>query len=228
MTNLAAAANAIAEQLALGNSLTDVLHNYGHSTTIVADGTTDPGLIDQSLVDAYNAAINDVLNTSYLTAQDVFIQEHQEAINNLHQSIDTLVEATAVLATVVAVADMAESANTTQDQLQVQAALASTDMSISQADVDTYNNALGAVESYAQQAAAFLSAASNPNITAAVDNYAAANGVAVASYTAITYTQSIDQFVVEFGTQGYLEFNGAFTANMKDASDVWGQVGYGG
>lgn len=228
MADLAAAASQIEQQLNLATSLSNSIHGYGHSTSIVETGVTDPALIDQSMVDAYNSAIDTVLNTAYLTAQDVFIEQHNTAIDNLHTAMNDLVEATAVLATVSAVADMAATADTTQEQLQVQAALATTDMTISQADVDNYNSALGAVETYAQQAGAFLAAANNSNMTAAVDNFAAANNVAVASYTAISYTQSIDQFVIEFGTAAYMEFNGAFSDNMVSANDIWGQVGYGG
>lgn len=228
MTDLRAAAEAISAQLDLANNLAWAIDGSAHNGQIVSGGTVDPALIDQQMVDAYNNAIDTVLNTSYLTASDVFMSEHNTAINNMHAAINDLVNATAVLATVATVADMAANANTTQDQLQVQAALANTDMTISSADVANYNTALGAVESYAQQAGAFLAAANNSSITAAVDSYAAANNVAVASYTAISYTQSIDQFVIEFGTQAYMEFNGAFTGVTKSAEDIWGQVGYTG
>lgn len=226
MSDLATAADRINAQLQLANSLSGAIHSYGHSTTIVESGVTDPALISQQMVDSYNNAIDTVLTTSYLTASDIFAAEHNNAINNLHMAINDLVSATAVLATVATVADMAASADTTQEQLQVQAALSTTDMSISTADVENYNNALGAVESYAQQAAAFLSASGNANITGAVDNYAAANNVAVASYTAVSYAQNIDQLIIQFGNSAYLEFNGAFTANTKSVEDIWGQVGY--
>lgn len=226
MVDLAAAANQIKTQISLATSLSNTIHMYGHSTGIVETGTTDPALIDQQMLASYNNAIDAVLNASYLTAQDVFMEQHNVAIDGLHTAMDDLVAAATVLATVSTVADMAESADTTQEQMQVQAALATTDMTITQAEVDNFNSALGAVENYAQQAGAFLAAASNSNVTAAVDNYASANGVAVASYTAITYTQSIDKFVIEFGTAAYLEFNGAFASNMIGAEDIWGQVNY--
>lgn len=228
MTDLATAAQAVNAQLQLANSIAWAIDGSAHNGQIVSDGTVDPALISQQMVDAYNNAIDTVLNTSYLTAQDVLMQQHQTAISNLHTAINDLVSATSVLATVAIVADMAASANTTQEQLQVQAALTNTDMTITTADVTDYNNALGAVESYAQQAGAFLAAASNSNITSAVDNYAAANNVAVASYTAISYTQSIDKFVIEFGTAAYMEFNGAFSADTLSPTDIWGQVGYTG
>lgn len=228
MVNLAAAASQIETQLNLANSLSGVLSGYGNSTNIVETGVTDPALISQQMVVAYNSAIDAALSGSYMTSQDVFLEQHDIAVANMNTAIDDLVAATSVLATVAVVADMAAGADTTQEQLQVQQALATTDMTITQAEVDNFNSALGAVETYAQQAGAFLAAANNSNVTAAVDSFAAANNVAVASYTAITYTQSIDQFVIEFGTQAYMELNGTFASNMKSAEDIWGQVGYGG
>ena len=228
MQDLQAAAEVIESQLALANNLAWSIDMSAHNGQIVESGTIDAATIDQQMVTAYNNAINNVLNTSYLTAADILADEHQNAINNMHTAIDDLVAATAVLQTVSAVADMAESANTTQDQLQVQAALATTDMSIDQSDVDNYNTALSDVETYAQQAGAFLAASNNSDITATIDSYAASNNVAVASYTAVSYTQSIDTFIIEFGTDAYIQFTGTFTSNTKSAEEIYGSVGYSG
>jgi len=228
MTDLATTAQVINTQLSLATNLSWSIDGAAHTGQIVSDGTVDPALVTQTMVDDYNNAIDAVLNASYLTAKDVLMQEHNTAIDNMHMSINDLVSATAVLATVSTVADMAAAADTTQEQLQVQAALANTDMTITAAEVDNYNNALSAVESYAQQAGAFLAAANNTSLTSAVDSYAAANNVAVASYTAVSYTQNVDKFVIEFGTAAYMEFNGAFSADTLTTTDIWGNVGYVG
>ena len=228
MTDLANAAQAIDEQLALANSLAWQIDGAAHSGQIVSDGTIDVGLISDQMALDYNNAYQAVLDASYLTASDVLELEAQNAIVGMHTAIDDLVAATSVLATVSTVADMAASANTTQEQLQAQQALSVTDMTVDQADVDNFNNAAAAVQTYAQAAAAYTSAARNTNITSAIDSYASANNVAVASYTAVSYTQSIDQFVIEFGTQAYLEFNGAFAAQTKTTDEIWQNVGYTG
>jgi len=229
MSDLLAAAQAIEDQLSLANNLSGSLHGYGHSTYVVEDGVTDAALIDQTMVDAYNAAIDNVLATSYLTAADVLLDEHSVAINNLHTAINDLVEATTVLATVSVVADMAASADTTQEQLQVQAALATTDMSISESDVDNYNAALTDLNTYATQAGAFLAAANNQNVTAAIDSFAAANNVAVSSYTAISYTQGIDQMLIMWGSNTSIALSGYNSGNTITADQIYNQVGfYGG
>ena len=228
MTDLAAAAQAIDDKLSLANSLAWQIDGAAHNGQIVSDGTIDAGLISDQMVNDYNNAYQSVLQASYLTASDVLNLEAQTAIVNMHTAIDDLVSATSVLATVAAVADMAANADTTQEQLQAQQALAVTDMTIDQVDVDNFNTAAAAVQSYAQAAAAYTSAANNVNITASIDSYAAANNVAVASYTAVTYTQNIDQFIIEFGNQAYLEFNGAFTNQTKSVDEIWQNVGYVG
>jgi len=228
MTDLAAAAQAIDAQLALANGLAMEINSAAVSGLIVSDGTIEAGLISDKLVSDYNAAYQAVLDASYLTATDVLQNEATTALVNMSLAIDDLVVATSVLATIAAVADMAANADTTQEQLQAQQALAVTDMTIEQVDVDNFNTAAAAVQSYAQAAAAYTSAANNVNITASIDSYAAANNVAVASYTAVTYTQNIDQFIIEFGNQAYLEFNGAFTNQTKSVDEIWQNVGYVG
>lgn len=228
MDNLQAAAQAIANQLSLANSLASEINTSAASGLIVSDGTVNPAQISSQMVADYNNAIDTVLNSTYITASQMFAAEASNSLVNMSLAIDDLVQATAVLATVSTVADMAAGADTTQEQLQVQAALTNTDMTITEADVANFNNALGAVESYAQQAAAFLSASNNSNVTNAVDSYAAANNMAVANYTLVSYVQGIDKLVVEFGASAYLEFNGSFSAQTLSTTDVWDNVGYVG
>jgi hypothetical protein len=226
--NLQSAADTIKAQLDLANSLAMQINTAATSGLIVSDGTMAPAQITDQMVNDYNNAYQAVLDASYLTASDVLYNESQNALVNMSLAIDDLVAATTVLTTVATVADMAANATTTQQQLQAQAALETTDMTVSQSDVDAFNNAAAAVESYAQQAGAYMSASQDTNITGAIDSYAAANNVAVASYTAVSYTQSVDQFIIQFGTSAYLEFNGAFTSSTKSAEEIWQNVGYGG
>jgi len=96
-------------------------------------------------------------------------------------------------------------------------------LQITQAEVSNYNTSLDAVESYAQQAGSFLAAANNSSLTSAVDSFAASNNVAVGAYTAVTYTQSIDQYIITWGNDGFAAgWTGYNTGNIKDAADVYG------
>ncbi len=228
MIDLKVAAQTIDAQLDLARSLSNNLHGYGHSTNVVESGVTDVALISEQMVTAYNGAITNVLNASYLNAQDIMLEQHNTAIDNLHVAIDSLTAATAVLATVSTVADMAESANTTQDQMQVQQALATTDMTITEADVDNYNTALTDVNTYASEAGAFLAAANNTQLTSAVDSFAATSNVAVAAYTAVSYQQNIDQMIITWDANTYMSFSGYNTDNTVSAEEIYANVNYGG
>ena len=227
MVELKAAAQQIEAQLSLASSLSGSLHSYGHSTNVVENGVTDAAMIDAAMQDAYNDAISNVLSASYLTAQEVLQEQHVAAIDSLHTAINDLTSATAVLATVSTVADMAASADTTQEQLQVQQALATTDMTITTAEVDDFNTALADVNTYATQAGAFLSAASNSQITSGIDNFAEANGVSVAAYTAVTYQQDIDQMVIAWDSSAY-SFQGYNANNTITAETIYAEVNYYG
>lgn len=228
MIDLKLAAQRIDDQLSLSRDLSGQLHGYGHSTNVVESGVTDAALVSAGMVSDYNGAIDGVLNASYLNARDIMIDQHNTAITNLHTAIDNLTAATAVLATVATVADMAAGADTTQEQLQVQQALATTDMTISAAEVSDYNTALTDVNTYATQAGAFLSAANNSQLTSAVDSFAATSNVAVAAYTAVSYQQNIDQMIITWDANTYMSFSGYNSNNTITAEEIYGNVNYGG
>ena len=82
------------------------------------------------------------------------------------------------------------------------------------------------VETFSQQAGAFLSAAQDTSITSAVDSYSAQNNIAVASYSAIQYTQDIDTFVISYNNNLYMSFQGAFTDKMVTADELYANTSY--
>jgi hypothetical protein len=225
IANLYSTAEAIREKLDLSSHAWTV-DMHAHEGNIVETGISEYATITDNMVTDYNTAIQNVINTSYLTAQDVFLEKHEEAIDDMHDSINDLMGATTKLSTVAVVAELAISAESTQEQLQVQQALVQTDMTITEADVDDYNTALKDVETYAQQAGAFLSAAQDTSITSAVDNYSAQNNIAVASYSTIAYTQDIDKFVISYDNDLYMSFQGFFQNKMVSADDIYNQTSY--
>ena len=229
MADLQAAAETIEKQLQLANQLAWEIDFNAHNGLVVEDGTVDAGYIQETMVTAYNDAISNVLNTEYLTAQDVLLDQHDLAVENMHIAIDNLVEATTVLQTVSTVADMAADAATTDDQIQVQATLATTDMSIQQEDVDNFNNALTDVQTFAQQAGAFLAAANDTGMTDQIDSFAAQNNIAMSSYTAVSYVQDVDELIISFADNtSYISFQGYMTNNTKTAEEIYDAIGYTG
>ena len=224
LLQLEATAQAIQNQLQLSNMLSLGATYYATTGGVIVDGGLDAAQITQAMMDDYNAAIDAVINAEYATAQTVFMDAHNASMVNLNASVDQLVSATTVLSSVGAVAEMAATADTTQEQVALQNVLASDPgLQVTQVEVDNFNQSLDAVGSYAREAGAFLAAANNSSLTSAVDSFAASNGVAVGAYTAISFHQTMDQYIITWGDAGFAAgWSGYNTDNIKDAADIYG------
>jgi len=221
------------DQVNLSRTLAAGASYYADVGGIAPDGSVTQAQLSNTLVAAYNDAYNTVLNTSYYNTETLLVDQHDAAMTNLATSVDALVEATTTFATVGAVAEMAAEASTgtVQDQEQVQEILATTDMTISDADVAEYNEALADVEKYAQEAAGFLAASMDTRITDTTDQWAASNNVSVASYTAVTYDATTDLLFMEFANQTYtsISFQNYLQGSFKSADDIYNTgIAYGG
>ncbi len=203
---------------------------YAEVGGVIVDGALDGSKVSEAMLVAYEDARDSVLAHDYATATNanqLFIQEHTAAMNNLVEAVDILGDATSVLMTATSVAEFAEEADTKPEQVVLQDMLATEEYSISAAEVEDYNNAIDAVAEYSQQAGAFMAAANNSELTASIDTYAANNNILIGSYTAITYTQSIDEFVIAWDETGSgTGWNGYLTDDMRDADDVYGAASY--
>jgi len=203
---------------------------YAEVGGVIVDGALDGSKVTEAMLVAYEDARDNVLAHDYATATNanqLFIQEHTAAMNSLVDAVDILGDATSVLMTATSVAEFAEEADTKPEQVVLQEMIATDEYSISAAEVEDYNNALDAVAEYSQQAGAFMAAANNSELTASIDTYASNNNILIGSYTAITYTQSIDEFVIAWDETGYgTGWNGYLTDDMKDADDVYGAASY--
>jgi hypothetical protein len=223
ISQLEATARAIQDQLNLSNTLSLGATHYATTGGVIEDGAMDSAFITQAMMDDYNNAIDAVINAEYATASTIFMDAHNASMANLNASIDNLVAATTVLSSVGAVADMAAAADTTQEQVALQNVLASDPgLQVTQVEVDNFNQAVDAVSSYAREAGAFLAAANNSSLTSAVDNFAATNNVAVGAYTAITFHQTMDQYIITWGDAGFVGgWQGYNSGNMFGAEDLY-------
>ena len=137
-------------------------------------------------------------------------------------AVDNLTVATSVVMTAVEVAGIAAEADTKPEQVELQGMLETDAYSLDAAETNEYNEAVAAVEQFAQQAGAFMAAANNDELTSTVDSYAAQGNFMVGSYTAITYTQSVDEFVIAWGDSGFgTGFQGYLTPEMKGVSEIY-------
>ena len=192
---------------------------------VINDDALSDGIITTDELGAYLEAKDLVLQHDYAiaeTAEQMFMQEHAAAMNSLNTAVDNLTAATAVVMTAVEVASIASEADTKPEQVELQAKLETDAYSLDAAEVNEYNEAVEAVETFAQQAGAFMAAANNDELTATVDNYAAQGNYMVGSYTSITYTQSVDEFVITWGDSGFgTGFQGYLTPEMKNATEIY-------
>ncbi len=192
--------------------------------TIVDDAMND-ALITQSEFDNYVEAHDLVMNHDYATAtnaQELFTQEYQGAMNSLSEAIDLLTDASTEVLTATGIMEAAAAADTSPEQTALQGMMGQEEYSIDQAEVDAYNQAVAQVENYAQQAGAFMAAANNTDLTASIDSYAQVNNFVVGNYTTITYTQNIDEFVINWDNDGFGSgWQGYLTEDMVSADDLF-------
>lgn len=225
MQNLQGSAQAILDQLAASQDLAvGAVYSAGQGD-ILAPGVMQDAAISEQMVASYNGAIDAVLDATYYNSQMLFEDQHEIAMANLDLAVDDLVAATAVLMEVQAVANMAANADTVQEQLVVQAALETTDMTISSADVSAYNTALGAVQTYARDAGAFLAASRNSSMTGTVDAYAANTGTSLYGAN-VAYSATADIINISAGSAFGLGFQGFLSSNVVTLEEVYA-AGYG-
>ena len=197
---------------------------------VIEDGVMNESYITTEELNNYLEAKDLVLSHDYAvaqTAEQMFMQEHAAAMNSLALAVDDLTAATSVIMTAVEVASVASEADTKPEQVELQSMLETDTYSIDTAEVAEYNDAVQAVENFAQQAGAFMAAANNDELTASIDSYASQGNFLVGSYTAITYTQSVDEFVITWADSGFgTGWQGYLGPDMKNADDVYGAGEY--
>ena len=203
---------------------------YAEVGGVIVDGSLDGAKVTQAMLLAYQDAAAQVLAHDYetaTTAEQMFIQNHNAAMNDLTLAVDVLADATNVLMTATGVIALAAEADTAPEQVALQGMIATDEYSIDAAEVEAYNTALTNVEALAQEAGAYLSAANNSALTASIDSYTANNGIVVGTYSALTYTQSVDEFIIVWDQAGNSTgYQGYLTDDFKNAQDIYGASQY--
>jgi len=208
-----------------GSVLTVGAVGYAQIGGVVTDDAMSDGIISAQELADYTEAKDLVLTHDYAvaqTAEQMFMQEYAANMTDLTAAVDTLTAATSTIMSAVSVMEIAAVADTKPEQVALQGMVASDEYSIDTGEVEAYNDAVAAVEGYAQQAGAFMAAANNTELTASIDSYASQGNFVVGSYTAITYTQSVDEFVITWADSGFNSgWQGYLTPEMKSAADVY-------
>jgi hypothetical protein len=225
MTNLQGSAQTILNQLSAAQGLTAGATISATNGDIIAPGVMQTATITEQMRMDYNADVQGVIDATYYNAELLFQDNYVATMANLDTAVDNLVAATAVLMEVQAVANMAANADTVQQQMAVQAVLSNNDMTITAADVSNYNSALGAVQTYARDAGAFLAASRNTTMTGTVDAYAANSGTNLYGAT-VAYSATADIMNISATNVFGIALQGLLQANTVTLADVYA-AGYG-
>lgn len=226
MPNLNQAAQTILGQISASQILMAGATQAASNGDILNAGVMQTAAINDTMQNNYNNAIQAVIDANYYGAHELLMDQHDQAMDNLSASVDSLVDATLVLATAATVADMAASADTVTEQQALQTILEnSPSMTITDTEQGNYNDALASVQQYAREAGAFLAAANNTTLTSTVDAYAAnANVNLYGGYAA--YSATADIINIGAGDVFGLGFRGFLADNGVSASDIY-SAGYG-
>ena len=225
ITDLQGSAQVILNQLNAAQSLTAGAIYSADQGDVIAPGVMQTASITEQMRLDYNADVQGVIDATYYSAEILFQDKYVETRANLDTAVDQLVAATTVLMEAQVVANMAANADTVQEQIAFQAVLTNNDMTISAADVSNYNTALGAVQTYARDAGAFLAASRNANMTSSVDAYAANTGASLYGAT-VTYSPTSDILNVTAANAFGIGFQGFFGSNTVTLEEVYA-AGYG-
>ena len=201
---LVAASKIIANKIQQGRNAVGGLAYYAVDGKIAPDGTVLPAFITPAEVQAYNDSVSDVSQRIYYNTQMMLEDQYNDTMVKLEEAIDTFVDATAVIAVAVEVADKAETTdqNSVAEQEQLQDFVQENDVMLEQQDVNVYNDALGDVEDLAQDASAFLAASRIETITGSVDDDAQQFNINMSDAIA-TYDSANEAIKFAWSTTGF-------------------------
>ena len=197
LDNLINSSSAIVDQIDTGIKLVGAAQGYAYQGTGLSDGTmSEKAHISQEQLSAYTQALSNMSTyTPYGSVQQVLEERASEELNLMNNAVDTFTEVVVDMIQVVEVAEMAETASSPAEEEQVQTFVAENQeiLTITQEEVDTYNQSIDDIETHANNASAFIAVAAN---TEAVDflQKGAENNNTTAEEATLTYS-SANQWV---------------------------------
>lgn len=200
--------------------------SYAAIGGIAPTGTVDQGWISYAQADAYNAAVAAVQSATYpidAGAQQYFDDVADQAMQQVSVAVDAYVDAAAAVIEVVRVNEISADAQASGDNetaAAVQDYLNTNDVTLEDAEVDVYNDALVNVEEATQTAAAFMAIASSPDLIDSANQQANSLNSTYASATESYFDAAMGEVVVKF--EGVQDFVVALMVNtyFKTTADI--------
>ena len=186
----------------------------------------DQYTINEGDITAYNDALAGVQNALYFTTQMKLEEKYEESMVAVSDAVDSFIVASVQLSVVEEVAEVAETAqatNNVEDQLAVQEFIEVNDVEIKQETVVEYNQSLEDIAVNAREAGAFLAASKNEQLTSISDQHAQDYGNSMAD-ASISYSSTNDILSVQWATNiGHIEFHDFLLGDYKTAAEVLGE-----
>jgi hypothetical protein len=193
LDNLIDTSSAIVDQIDRGIKLVGAAQEYSYHGHSMSDGTVSSSAhITTEQLQAYNMALSGMSTyLPYGSVQDVLNERATQELELMDNAIDTFTEVVVEMVQVVEVAEMAEAASTPDEEAEVQEFVAANQevLTISQEEVETYNQSIDDIETHANQASAFIAVAENQE---AVDflEQGAENNNTTAEQANLTYSSN--------------------------------------
>jgi len=156
---------AIVDQIDRGIKLVGAASEYAPVGTALSNGALSGSAhISSEQLQAYNAALSGMSTYQpYGDVKQVLEDRASQELNLMNNAVETFTTAVTEMVQVVEVAERAENAVSPQEEEQVQTFVAENQdaLTITQDEVETYNQSIDDIETHANNASAFIAVASN-------------------------------------------------------------------
>lgn len=185
--------SAIVDQIDRGIKLVGAAQEYAPVGTALSNGALSGSAhISTEQLQAYNAALSGMSTYQpYGDVKAVLEKRTSEELSLLSDAVGVFTEVVVDMVQVVEVAERAENAASPQEEEQVQTFVAENQdaLTITQSEVDTYNQSIDDIETHANNASAFIAVASNEQAVEFLSN-GAENNNTTAEQATVTYSAS--------------------------------------
>ena len=166
LDNLIDSSSAIVDQIATGVKLVGAATEYAHHGGGLSDGTlSSTAHITAEQVNAYNTSLENFANYQPYGApvKEVLENMAMDSLEDMDMAIGTFTEVVVDMIAVQQVAEKAETASTPKQEEEVQTFVAENQemLTITQEEVDTYNQSVDQIEESANEASAYLAVANS-------------------------------------------------------------------
>jgi hypothetical protein len=185
--------SAIVDQIDKGIRLVGAAQEYSYQGTGMSNGQlSQTAHISSEQLQAYNNALAGMQSyQSYGSVQNVLENLASEELVLMNDAVDTFTEVVVDMIQVVEVTEMAETAASPAEEAEVQEFVAQNQemLTITQDEVDTYNQSVDDIETHANNASAFIAVAANTEAVGFLEQ-GAENNNTTAEEATLTYNAS--------------------------------------